>query len=243
MADMDNVIKCMARQLRDGDIAYTGLASVPAVLAVALARHWGINTWFINVAEIYEPRDFVITPSSGGDPYSLINGRGGFVISLDAFDLARRGQLDVMFFSAAQVDRRGNMNLSVIGSYEKPRVRLPGGAAAAYLYRRARRIVMWLREHSRRTLVERVDFITAPGPPTKQGPRLTICTPKAMFEFDHELGELVLTGLFPGISVDEVINNMAFKPRVRETLSVLEPVTQDELQFLNKLDPGGIRYS
>ncbi|WP_054857590.1 CoA-transferase [Vulcanisaeta sp. JCM 16159] len=239
MADMDNVIKCMARQLRDGDIAYTGLASVPAVLAVALARHWGVNTWFINVAEIYEPEDFIITPSSG-DPYSLINGRG-FVISLDAFDLARRGQLDVMFFSAAQVDRRGNMNLSVIGNYEKPRVRLPGGAAAAYLYRRARRIVMWLREHSRRTLVERVDFITAPGP-TKQGPHLTICTPKAMLEFDHVSGELVLTGLFSGVNIDEVINNMAFKPRVREPLSMLEPVTDEELQFLGRLDPSGVRY-
>ncbi len=163
MADMDNVIKCMAKQLKDGgDIIYTGLTSVPAVLAVALARYWGLNIWFINVAEVYEPpRNIAITPSSG-DPYSFINGEG-FVTSLDAFDLARRGQLDVMFFSAAQVDRRGgNMNLSVIGNYEKPKVRLPGGAAAAYLYRRARRVVMWLKEHSRRTLVERVDFITAP---------------------------------------------------------------------------------
>ena len=240
MADMDNVIKCMARQLRDGDVVYTGLASVPAVLAVALARYWGLNIWFINVTEIYDPRDIAITPSSG-DPYSFIGG-AGFVTSLDAFDLARRGQLDVMFFSAAQVDRRGNMNLSVIGNYDKPRVRLPGGAAAAYLYRRARRVVMWLKEHSRRTLVERVDFITAPGP-TKQGPRLVICTPKAMFEFDNDAGELVLVGLFPGVSLDDVVNNMAFKPRVRETLSVLEPATQDELQLLNKLDPGGVRYS
>ncbi|ADN51159.1 CoA-transferase subunit beta [Vulcanisaeta distributa] len=240
MADMDNVIKCMAKQLRDGDVIYTGLASVPAVLAVALARYWGLNVWFINVAEVYEPRNIVITPSSG-DPYSFIDGEG-FVTSLDAFDLARRGQLDVMFFSAAQVDRRGDMNLSVIGNYERPRVRLPGGAAAAYLYRRARRVVMWLKEHSRRTLVERVDFITAPGP-TKQGPHLTICTPKAMFEFDNELGELVLAGLFPGVGVDDVINNMAFKPRVRESLRILEPVTQDELQFLNKLDPSGVRYS
>lgn len=128
MADMDNVIKCMATQLRNGDITYTGLASVPAILAIELARYWGLNTWFINVAEIYEPKDIVITPSSGGDPYSFIDGKG-FFVSLDAFDLARRGQLDVMFFSAAQLDRRGNMNLSVIGSYERPRVRLPGGAA------------------------------------------------------------------------------------------------------------------
>jgi len=240
MADMDNIIKCMAKQLRDGDIAYTGLTSVPAVLAIALARYWGLSIWFINVAEVYEPRDITVMPSSG-DPYSFINGRG-FITSLDAFDLARRGQLDVMFFSAAQVDRHGNMNLSVIGNYERPRVRLPGGAAAAYLYRRARRIIMWLSEHSRRTLVDRVDFITAPGP-TRQGPSLTICTPKAMFEFDHDAGELVLTGLFPRVSFDDVINNMAFKPRVREPLNMLETVNTEELQFLNKLDPNGVRYT
>ena len=239
MADMDNIIKCMARQLRDGDVAYTGLASVPAVLAIALARYWGLNIWFINVAEVYEPRDIAVMPSSG-DPYSFIYGKG-FITSLDAFDLARRSQLDVMFFSAAQVDRHGNMNLSVIGNYEKPRVRLPGGAAAAYLYRRAHRIIMWLSEHSRRTLVERVDFITAPGP-TKQGPSLTICTPKALFKFDSDAGELILTGLFPGVSVDDAINDMAFKPKVREPLNMLETINTEELRLLNKLDPNGIRY-
>ncbi|MGC8542445.1 MAG: CoA-transferase subunit beta [Vulcanisaeta sp.] len=240
MSSMDNVIKCMAHQLRDGDIAYTGLASVPAVLAIALARHWGRDVTFINVAEIYEPKDMSIKVSSG-DPTSFIGGKG-IVTSLDVFDLARRGLLDVMFFSAAQVDRRGNMNLSVIGSYEKPRVRLPGGAAAAYLYRRARRVIMWLKEHSRRTLVEHVDFVTAPGP-TKYGPHLTVCTPKALFEFDQEVGELVLTGLFPAVTVDDIINNMAFKPRIKEPLRVLETVTAEELRLLNRWDPDGVRYS
>ncbi len=104
-------------------------------------------------------------------------------------------------------------------------------------------MVMWLREHSRRTLVERVDFITAPPGPTKQGPTLIVCTPKAMFVFDRDSGELMLTGLFPSVSVDDVINNMAFRPRIKEPLSVLEPVTNEELQFLNKLDPASVRYS
>ncbi|MDT7863560.1 MAG: CoA-transferase, partial [Vulcanisaeta sp.] len=98
MPGMDDVIKCMAQQLRDGDIVYTGLASVPAVLAVMLARYWGREITFLNVAEIYEPVDVSITPSSG-DPNVFIGGRG-IVTSLDVFDLARRGLLDVMFFSA-----------------------------------------------------------------------------------------------------------------------------------------------
>jgi len=238
MPGMDDVIKCMAQQLRDGDIVYTGLASAPAVLAVMLARYWGREITFLNVAEIYEPVDVSITPSSG-DPNVFIGGRG-IVTSLDVFDLARRGLLDVMFFSAAQVDRRGNMNLSVIGNYEKPRVRLPGGAAAAYLYRRARRVIMWLKEHSSRTLVERVDFITAPGP-TVNGPKLSICTPKALFEFDNSIGELVLVGLLPGSTIDDVINNMGFRPRIREPVTILELVTEDEVRLLNKWDPNNVR--
>jgi len=238
MPGMDDVIKCMAQQLRDGDIVYTGLASVPAVLAVMLARYWGREITFLNVAEIYEPVDVSITPSSG-DPNVFIGGRG-IVTSLDVFDLARRGLLDVMFFSAAQVDRRGNMNLSVIGNYEKPRVRLPGGAAAAYLYRRARRVIMWLKEHSSRTLVERVDFVTAPGP-SANGPKLSICTPRALFEFDHSIGELVLTGLLPGSTIDDIINNMGFRPRIREPVTILEPVTEDEVRLLNKWDPNNVR--
>nr|KJR72686.1 MAG: CoA-transferase [Vulcanisaeta sp. AZ3] len=238
MSNMDNVIKCMAQQLRDGDLVYVGLASVPALLAVMLARHLGKDITIINVAEIYEPEDLVVMPSSG-DPYSFINGKG-VVTSLDAFDLARRGLMDVMFFSAAQVDRKGNMNLSVIGSYERPRVRLPGGAAAAYLYRRARRIVMWLKEHSRRTLVERVDFVTAPGP-TMDGPKLSICTPKALFEFDNEVGELELVGVFPGISVDDVIDSMGFRPRMPQQVRILEPATTEEIGLLNKWDPNNVR--
>lgn len=62
-------------------------------------------------------------------------------------------------------------------------------------------------------------------------------------EFDNDAGELVLTDLFPGISVDDIISNMAFKPRVKETLSILEPITRDELQFLNRLGLSGVRYS
>ncbi|WP_069808319.1 CoA-transferase subunit beta [Vulcanisaeta thermophila] len=239
MARVDDLIKCMASQLRDGDVVYVGLSSIQALLAVMLARAWGRDVEFLNVAEIYNPEDVVITPSSG-DPFTF-KGGVGIVTSLDSFDLARRGLLDVMFFSAAQVDRRGNMNLSVIGPYEKPRVRLPGGAAAAYLYRRARRVIMWLMEHSRRNLVERVDFITAPGP-TRNGPELVVCTPMALFRFDPEVNELVLEGVYEDLSLGDVIDNMGFKPRVREPLTRLRKATEEEINILNRWDPNGLRY-
>jgi glutaconate CoA-transferase subunit B len=238
---VEDIIKCMALQLRPGEVVYVGLASVLPIISIRLAQSWGISVEFVGVSEIYDPIDVSVTESTA-DPFSLRGGRG-IIGSLELFDLARRGKLDVMFFGPAQVDRRANINLSVIGSFDKPRVRLPGGAAAAFLYRRARRVIMWLMEHSRRTLVDKVDFVTAPGPSGKEGPReIVLCTPRAVFRFDHDEGELVLTGLMPQVSLEEAIEAMGFTPRVKESLEEPPQATQEDLAIIEKVDPRGLRY-
>jgi len=70
---------------------------------------------------------------------------------------------------------------------------------------------------------------------------ISICTPKALFEFDNSIGELVLVGLLPGSTIDDVINNMGFRPRIREPVTILEPVTEDKVRLLNKWDPNNVR--
>jgi len=238
---VDNIIKCMARQLRPREVVYVGLASVLPIISVKLAQSWGVDVEFVGVSEIYDPVDVSVTESTA-DPFSLRGGKG-IIGSMELFDLARRGKLDVMFFGPAQVDRRANINLSVIGEFERPRVRLPGGAAAAFLYRRARRVIMWLLEHSKRTLVNEVDFITAPGPSKREGPReLVLCTPKAIFRFDHDEGELVLTGLMPQVSLEDALENMGFRPKVKEPLEEPPQLTQDDIAIITKIDPRGLRY-
>src|SRR5205807_5961145 len=81
----------------------------------------------------------------------------------DLYDLVARGGVDVTFLGAAQADRHGNLNSSVVGSHSHPSVRFPGGGGAAYILPLAGRTVVWRAAHTRRILVERCDFVTAAG--------------------------------------------------------------------------------
>src|SRR5690606_14554372 len=81
----------------------------------------------------------------------------------DIFDLSARGALDVAFLSGAQIDGYGRLNLSAIGPYDKPKVRLPGGAGSAALLPTVKRGVLWKTNHDKRSLVEKLDIVTASG--------------------------------------------------------------------------------
>jgi len=81
----------------------------------------------------------------------------------ELFDCAGQGRIDVFFLSGGEIDGAGNINLVGIGNHEKPRVRFPGSFGSAYLYYVVPKVVLFRTEHSRRTLVPRVSFISAPG--------------------------------------------------------------------------------
>ena len=81
----------------------------------------------------------------------------------DLFDLAARGRLDTAFLSGVQIDGAGRINMSVIGDFARPTVRLPGGAGSAALMPRAKRTILWRTKHDPRVFVERLDFVTAQG--------------------------------------------------------------------------------
>jgi len=83
--------------------------------------------------------------------------------SRELFDCAGQGRIDVFFLSGGQIDGEGNINLVSVGDYEKPKARFPGSFGSAYLYYVVPRVILFRTEHSRRTLVPKVDFISAPG--------------------------------------------------------------------------------
>ncbi len=236
---IDNVINCMSRAIDNDSLVYVGLSSTLPLLAVALAKARGLKLKLLSVAEIYDAEDISITPSSG-DPFAFHRGKG-ILTSLEAFDLARKGLLDIMFFSAAQVDAQANLNISVIGNWEKPRVRLPGGAAAAYLYVHARKLILWLNDHSKRSLPAKVDFITAPGPSSDEKRRVVLCTPKAYMEYEQSINKWVLKSLMHGIDLNDALSNMGFIPHM-DSITYLDPLNDNELSLLNRIDPNNIRY-
>jgi glutaconate CoA-transferase subunit B len=137
------------------------------------------------------------------------------------------GRVDVAFLGAAQVDCRGSLNSTVIGDYDAPRTRLPGAGGAPEIATGCDR-VMVVAPHSKRTFVERLDFLT-----TRSGP-VAVITDLGVLEPDAD-GELALTQIHPGVTVDAVRDATGWPLRVAPTLRTTTPPTGEELGALREL--------
>ena len=145
-----------------------------------------------------------------------------------------RGKLDVAFLSGVQFDNKGNVNASVIGDYNKPKVRLPGGAGSAVLIPTAKKPIIWRSVHNKRTFVEKLDFITT------KGNLYRIVTPLCIFKMVN--GEVVLESIHSTSSLEEVIENTSFEIKY-DQLKVTDDPTIKEMSILRQIDPKKIRYS
>jgi glutaconate CoA-transferase subunit B len=133
----------------------------------------------------------------------------------ELFDCAGQGRVDVFFLSGGQIDGQGNINLVTVGDYEHPKARFPGSFGAAYLYYVVPKVILFRTEHSRRTLVPKVDFISAPGGSpgnvSRSGGPVALITNRCLFDFDRARARFRLTSVHPGHSVDEVVDNTGFE--------------------------------
>jgi glutaconate CoA-transferase subunit B len=242
------MICAMAGEIRDGEMAFHGLASPLVAIAMHLAKKTHApNMVYSCVAEGVDPRYDKVTPSTG-DP-SLLKGSVAYLTIPQAFDYAQKGKMDIMFFGGAQIDRHGNTNLSVIGDYEKPKVRLPGGAASAFLCMVAGRTVIWTANHSKRTMVDKVDFITGQGyldgkidrktlGAIGSGPSKVITN---MGVFDFQNGEMRVRSIHPGFTLDDVLESTGFELIVPDRVEKTREPTEVELQIIERIDPDHIR--
>ena len=154
------------------------------------------------------------------------------------------GRIDVAFLGAAQVDRYGNLNSTVIGDYDQPRTRLPGAGGAPEIAASCGEVVV-IAPHSRRTFVEQLDFRTTvgygdgPGARERLGFRgrgpTAVITDLGVLEPDPESEQLELTQLHPGVSVEQVREATGWPLTVREPLSATPAPTDDELAALREL--------
>jgi glutaconate CoA-transferase subunit B len=143
----------------------------------------------------------------------------------ELFDCAGQGRIDVFFLSGGQIDGQGNINLVSIGDYAHPKVRFPGSFGSAYMYYVVPKVILFRLEHTRRTLVEKVDFVSAPGtsPPNayRPGGPIALVTNRCLFGFDRARKRFRLTSIHPGHSVAEIAEHTGFKfdcpPDVPET--------------------------
>lgn len=130
----------------------------------------------------------------------------------ELFDCAGQGRIDVFFLSGGQIDGQGNVNLVSIGDYARPTVRFPGSFGSAYLYYVVPKVILFRTEHSRRTLVPKVDFVSAPGVNDENvfrpGGPIGLVTNRCVFTFAD--GRFALASVHPGHSLEEVVENTGF---------------------------------
>ncbi|MBI4456653.1 MAG: hypothetical protein HY644_12235 [Acidobacteria bacterium] len=168
----------------------------------------------------------------------------------DTFLFAQRGFLDMGFVGGAQIDRYGNLNSSVMGAYQAPKVRLPGSGGANDIASLCRRVIV-VTMHERRRFVPQVDFLTSPGflkgENTRQKAGLLfgrvsrVVTHLGILGFDEETKAMQLESLHPGVSVQDVVDHTGFELRIVEKVAITELPTASELDLLRSLDPDG-RY-
>jgi glutaconate CoA-transferase, subunit B len=232
-----------ARVLRDRMTCFVGIG-LPSE-AANLAR----RTHAPDLVLIYESGTIGAKP--GALPLSIGDGilaeTADSVVSVpEIFNYwLQSGRIDVGFLGAAQIDKFGNINTTVIGAdYADPVVRLPGAGGAPEIAAACKEVIVVIRQ-SRRTFVERVDFVTSVGFGEGNGSRqrlgLTgagptrIITDLGVLQPDPATSEFVLTEIYPGRSVQEVNDRTGWELRVSGDLRELAPPSEAELTVLRRL--------
>ena len=139
------------------------------------------------------------------------------------------GRIQVAFLGAAQIDRFANLNSTVIGDYEHPKVRLPGAGGAPEIATGCQEVVV-IAPHTTRTFVEKLDFLTTTGARTTH-----VITDLGVLEPDRDTKELTLTQVHEGVDPDEARERTGWDLRVADEPRVTEPPTAEELAALREL--------
>jgi glutaconate CoA-transferase, subunit B len=234
-----------ARELRDGEVVFVGIGLPNLACNLARATHAP------NLVLVYESGAIGAVPErlpvSIGDP-ALVTGSLMVSSMADVFQcLLQNGRIEVGFLGAAQVDRYGNLNTTVIGAYDAPKVRLPGSGGAAEIAIHAQRTIV-VATLGPRAFPASVDFVTSPGHRYRGRSRrelgmpgagpVKVITDRGILEPDPETGELTLTALYDPASLPVVRELVGWPLGVRTPVAPVDPPTAHELDLLRRtLDP------
>lgn len=234
-----------AKELHDGDVVFVGIGLPNLACNLARATHAP------NLVLIYESGAVGAVPErlpvSIGDP-ALVTDSLAVASMADIFQFyLQGGRIGVGFLGGAQIDRFGNINSTVIGSYDRPKVRLPGSGGACEIAVHAKRVVV-IAPLSARSFPADVDFITSPGFNGRYGTRaslglpgggpLRIVTDMGVLEPNADTGELELAAIYPGVEPGAVRERVGWPLRVRLHLEYVAPPSAEECRLLREvLDP------
>jgi glutaconate CoA-transferase, subunit B len=211
------------------------LADVIAGL-IADVRHVAVG----NASPIPAAAALLARERGNGSPYVSLLGSRRHTFFTDGgrelFDCAGQGRVDAFFLSGGQIDGHGNINLVSTGDYRHPQVRFPGSFGSGYLYFAVPRVILFRVEHSRRTLVPQVDFVSAAGTSPanvhRPGGPIALVTNRCFFSFDRTAGSFRLVSIHPGHTVEEVLENTGFAFERPEVVPVTPAPSADTLRLM-----------
>jgi len=243
------LMACVAsRVLEDGKSVFVG-TGLPIIATMLAQRLHAPNLLIVFEAGGLGPKLPTI-PISVGDSRTFH--RAFMAASMDyVMGVAQQGLVDYGFLGAAQIDRHGNLNTTVIGPHGTPKVRLPGSGGANDVGSLCTRTIILMR-HDRLRFTDKLDFLTTPGYLTGPGAREEaglpagtgphrVITQLGVMGFDDDTKEMTLHSVHPGVTVEQVQENTCFELHLDGEAAVTEPPSPEELRLLREeIDPAGI---
>jgi glutaconate CoA-transferase subunit B len=234
----------IAREIRDFEKVVIG-AGIPVTACVLAKGLHAKNAILMTESGLidFDP----IVPLIG---IADVGASRGFSYSTDLFSMftthTYRGFVDVCFLGVGQVDKYGNINSTVIGDYDNFKRRLPGSGGAADFFSYAKRTVLTL---NRGQFVEKLDYFTSPGYLNggnsrndsgrflKDSGPSTLISRKGIFKFDPVSKEMFLAHNHPGVTVEEIRNDIPWELKVSPDLTKTKPPSTEELEFTRRFNP------
>ncbi len=238
---------CGARAIRDGETVFAG-TGLP-VLAVMLAQKTHApRSKIIYEGGFIDSRN-VHLPLSIADSRLTYRAAAAIGLRETLGVLLQGGRIDIGFLGAAQIDRYGNVNTTIIGGFDRPKIRLPGSGGGNDIASSSKRVVI-IMTHDKRKFVEKLDYLTSPGyldgPGSRErvglrggGPSLVV-TNLCVLTFEEETKRMKLLSVHPSATVQQVLENTGFDLVMPETILETEPPTYKELKIVREIDPTGI---
>jgi len=230
----DFLVFNLAEEIKQGETIVQGTSTFIPLIATMVAMK---NKKFNFIGGFWEdpeitpkyPSTFCINNYQEGKSYI---GLSGFL------DLLQENKIDLEFLRPAQVDKFGNINNTVIGDYNNPKVRLPGGMGIEDVVRFLKRAILYVPNHSKKIFVEKVDFVSAAGWNKGKGPD-KIITNMCVFEFPKK--EITLTAINPIFSIEDVKRETGFEFKISPDLKKMKTIREEDKKLIEELDPFGLR--
>lgn len=249
------MITALSRTIEDGTLVFHGFGSPLVQLAMHVAKRTHAPRMVLVAGATYgiDPDPPFLAPTT--NDWVMDRGASSALGIEELFDLAAAGRMGRMFLSGLQIDRWGNCNVTSLG-FPELKMKLPGGGGGCNLSCDAAHLSLWTTAHRalvdakgrrRFRLADDCDFITNLGHRTKDGklrrdlghrgngPQWLV-TELGLFDFDDD-GHMRLNALYPDTSVEDVLMNTGFKPRLASQIEIIPPPERLVVEFIRRLDP------